>query len=748
MAGGGQLTYSGAFAFEMPAQLSAACPAFARALPGVATAFRHEAPLETEGARNQGHARERALLVGLLFIGAALLWLTRSGVRTNFGRSAASGATREPAKVPIKSARELQPGRGRRRPVVRLLFRALVGGIWTRSGVVLADALAQIRALLTRALALVRRWMLRIESGLPVLLAWVAEQARALWAAILRVTGGRIRLAGLLLIAVALPCQRVASAYWWDANATVVLVVFPVVAFLWLAMSGRFGFGGLERRDWPALFPLGLAFVAREGLAHHTIQSIQACFFYGTFRGRHNFVLAALNDFLQRGSNPFLLVTHVNGVAGALASVPLYLFARHRTGSRAIATVVAAFFAAQPVVAQNAVRDGPYSLLFLTWFSGLALLSCREPGAGSIVGGILLLGFAAVCRQEGPLVLFISALILDLRALWTRARAHMAATIIAGILLAGLLTAQYFVIILPALPHGDLLPSSHPIQLKEDVLVGLAQRGLGGPVLAVLVPLGALIALFFRRFRFGLGMLLGAIFWVFPFGDTYIGGEMGVYYYVPTLALQAILAGLAVGAATVFIVRVLRLPRWSATLPGGIAALAIVASSTSFLAESNAVADEFELVRKVLAPGGKVATDCSIVGITFAADIDLHSFTTILPGMDVTYCNLQDCRPVLAQKKCLYYVRSLTCWFSPEKRGVDMSAPKPQDFEKTLAPNCARLEQALDLSEVAETFVEPRKVWPLEHGYTRSPVPIAVYRVLGLRGSIPGPGPEWPGPLR
>src|SRR5207248_10088352 len=114
-----------------------------------------------------------------------------------------------------------------------------------------------------------------------------------------------------------------------------VVGAWPLISFLWLVVTGYFGFGSLSRRDWPVLLPLALALTAREGLALHSMGEIEPQFVLLSVRNRHSAVQWLFSLFVGNlGRDPFTFLMHANGVLGALATVPLYLFVRQRTNSR------------------------------------------------------------------------------------------------------------------------------------------------------------------------------------------------------------------------------------------------------------------------------------------------------------------------------------------------------------------------------------------------------------------------------
>src|SRR5262249_53908873 len=146
-------------------------------------------------------------------------------------------------------------------------------------------------------------------------------------------------------------------------------------------------------------------------LTLHSIEEIELHFYTGYVPDKNSVVHPLFQAFIGRvAQDPYAFMMHVNAWMGALATVPLFVFTRQRTGSTSAAFLVACFFALQPVVIRFAPTDGPYSLMFLGWFSGLMLLSTEDGGARELVAGATLLGIAASCRMEGGLYLLASVL--------------------------------------------------------------------------------------------------------------------------------------------------------------------------------------------------------------------------------------------------------------------------------------------------------------------------------------------------
>ena len=229
--------------------------------------------------------------------------------------------------------------------------------------------------------------------AVALLLSWRRRRRpRSRWG----VAAACVRAAGVLAIVALLPYEPMppgapGNRQWVEANLPVVASVLPVTVFVWLWLSGQFGWGSPRRSDWPALLVFLLALGLREGYARHGIQELEIYFYWDSFFHRHSVVHPLLQMFLQPlAADPYRLMMHVNGVLGSFATLPLYLFVRQRTNDVNAALLVALFFAVHPIIVQMAPTDGPYSLLLAAWFSGLALLSADEIGPRQLFGGVVL----------------------------------------------------------------------------------------------------------------------------------------------------------------------------------------------------------------------------------------------------------------------------------------------------------------------------------------------------------------------
>lgn len=549
-------------------------------------------------------------------------------------------------------------------------------------------------------------------------------------------TGTWIRWAGLAAIVALLPYEgSPLESGWLGANAAVLVGVFPLVVFLWLAATGVFGYGSPRRADWPSLLIFLLAFVIREGIARHANGENEMYFYYGGFRHRHSVVHPLLQMFLQPlARDPYAWMMHVNGTLGALATLPLYLFLRQRTKCGTTAALGAVFFAVHPIVVEMAPTDLPYSLMLLAWFSGLALLTADDVGARQIFGGAALLGIAATCRAEGVLYLVTALLLVDVRALVSALRSHRSATALGtGALLVLLAVHVYFCIPLHIEP-GSTLPNLDPFTFWDVLRAGLFSYAYNEPLFVALVVVGALAGLRDERLRVGLGACVATLVVVWPFS---VSTDPTLFLWrhrlVPVCALQAIAAG--VGAS--WLVRTLAFGsrwHWLGVVPVLGVALLMFLGHLREIHSPNALTDEFWMLRKQLAPGGEVRSGCTLMALGGQNDTDLTDFAEVLPGMSLVRCEQDDCVRAASRGGCLYYLRSLRCFFRERWTPlpcVERGRTAAGDVFSCMDPRCVRIEQELELSLVEERNVDVHAAFP-DPRFPRT-ADIGLYRVVDAK---------------
>lgn len=561
-----------------------------------------------------------------------------------------------------------------------------------------------------------------------------------------------LRASGLVGVVVLLPYQSTpaesGAAAWLAANAVVFVGVLPLVAFLWLVVSGFFGWGSLSRADWPAVVVFLLALGIREGIARHAIGDNELYFHLGVSYHRHSVVHPLLQMFLQRlARDPYAWMLHVNGALGALAVLPLFLFVRQRTGSVRTAGLVATFVAVHPVIVQMAPTDLPYSLLLCTWFAGLALLSAEVVGPRQLVAGAALLGIAATCRAEGSLYLLASLLLLDVRALVAAARAHPRAAFLGTGALLGLLAVHVVLCFSQHVESGETLPRMEAVGLGNALRAGLFSYDYNHPTVIALVMVGALAGLLDGRSRLGLAACMGAVVVIWPFaaetdpirflGMPYLATDvtrfLWIHRLVPACALQAMAAGVGASWLVSTLSRDTR-GSWPAVLPALGVALLVFFDGLSAIRAPNALTDEFWMLRRRLAPGGEVEPGCALLSVGRRRDTDIQELGQIVPGMRSVHCEHDDCIRIASEGGCFYYVRSVNCFFF--ESGTPLACrlygeTSTGSVAECLDARCARIERELVLAPLEERTVDVDAAFP--DPQMPQTATIGVYRVLGVR---------------
>ena len=544
------------------------------------------------------------------------------------------------------------------------------------------------------------------------------------------------RVLGLVMLIALLPYR---PAQGMEIDTWSILVgagTIPLMSFLWLAVTGAFGYGSANRADWWALLPFLLALAVREGYARHGVEGDVLHFNVRTVYDSHSIVYTFYLMFIHPlARDPFQIQMHTNGVLGAVAALPLYLFIRQRTGSRAAGTLVATFYAVHPILVQMAPTDSPYSLCFATWFMGLALSSTTEVGAKQLVGAAGLLGIAATCRPEGGLFLAASLVMLDLRPLLRAVRVHRGAAALGVAIVVGLLAAEIRFIFAGHIGGGQLPVDDTTV--AEVLKAGLWSTDFNDPLIVVLAIAGGVAGLVDRRLRVGLAALVGALIVVWPFGGTTYGGYIVLHRLSATCALQVISAGIGATWIASWLPATLR-ERPVALVPGAAAALYLLVAHRSEIHDQMGLSDEFWMLRNHLAPNGVVDTECKLVWVGRNMDTDIHNFEDVVPGMEGIRCQERDCLAEIAKGGCFYYMRGLNCFYSetPTKLDCLREGKTPTGgYLACIDPECVRVETALQLDLVEQRTVDVHTVWNYDHGAGEPHYPlaadVALYSVVG-----------------
>ena len=597
--------------------------------------------------------------------------------------------------------------------------------------------------------------------GLGLVLAYVLLRTRRRWnalgmklGALVVLTFARLRrlstisqiqLLGLIGIVALLPYQSPPSAPsciggWLSANALLLMAVLPLIAFLWLVVSGFFGYGSARREDWPALLLFLLALGIREAYARHGVEGDVLHFMGRNGFDSHSIVYTFFLMFIHPfAHDPFKMQMHTNGILGAVAALPLYLFVRQRTGSRTAAMLVVTFYAVHPILAQMAPTDSPYSLCFATWFMGLTLLSKAEVGARELVGGATLLGIAAICRPEGSLFLAASVLLIDGRALLRAVRLHLGAATLALGVLVGMLAAEVDSIFSMHMGSSHALPVD-AFTIAATLKAGLWSTDYNDLLIVILVIVGAVAGLVNTRLRLGFGAALGALIVVWPFCGTTYGGYIILHRLSATCALQVIAAGVGACWITSWLPTRLR-QHWTSALPGVLAALYLLVAHHHEIHDPIGLSDEFWMLRNHLAPGGVVKKDCRLVWVGRSMDTDIHNFQDVVPEMEGIRCQERDCLADIAKGGCFYYMRGLNCFYSeaPTKPECLQRGKTPTGgYLDCIDPECVRVETSLQLELIEQRTVDVHSVWNYEHGQPPDPhfpveADVGLYRVVKVK---------------
>ena len=519
------------------------------------------------------------------------------------------------------------------------------------------------------------------------------------------------RAAGLVTVALVTLRGAAARADALYVNLIVSFGVACLVGFLWLAVSGYFGYGSARRGDWVSLVPGCVALIVREMFTLHSVEGIEIQFATGIqFAqgpvGRHSVLYPLLQMFfVPMVRDPQSFTMHVNGVLGALATLSMYLFVRQRTASRSAGFFCALFLATHPVVARFSPTDGSYSLLLATWFSALAMLSAPDLDARAMLGGAGLLGIAATLRLEGLVLIVASVLMLDRRALANGVRRHRTAAVL-SLLLVGALGGTQMYFLLPASLGGPMIYLPDAAAPNEVVKLLLWPVVRNGPMFQALVVAGAVSGIVVGRW-FGLLAFIAMLVVVAPVVNS--AHASGLHRLVPTCALQSMMAG--IGAYGVVAWR--RSARW---LPAALslAAFYILVQQRSDLTRPYVFTEEYDLVRTHLAPGGVPARDCRLMTFKAADDEDVHDFGVVVPGMTVLDCRSLDCLAELSTGGCFYYLRSAACYFHDTGVPAACAAAGEIGGDRFVCLNgpSAAFEESVDLQPVEVRTIDIRNTFP------------------------------------
>jgi hypothetical protein len=524
----------------------------------------------------------------------------------------------------------------------------------------------------------------------------------------LPVAAAGIRAAGLIAVASVAWRAAATQAGAPENGLPLLFAMLCLAMFLWLLLSGFFGYGSARRSDWVAILPFSVALAVREIFTLHSIQEIEIHFARGPVV-KHSVVYPVLQLFfapLVRDLHSFTM--HMNGVLGALAALSMYLFVRQRLRSRAAGFLCALFLATHPLVARFSPTDGPYAMLLFTWFSGLALLSAPHLTPRAIFGGIALLGIAATTRGEGAVLLPASVLLLDVRVLADVLRRHSVVTALSFIVVVVLVAVQMYAILLLHLGNVPEIPD------RGSLMWPILHHG---PAFTSLVAIGVLSGIVTRQ-RFGLLAFLAMLIVAAPVARSVF--TVGLHRLVPACALQSMIAG--IGAYSLTAWPPPGIWRRLAVIPGVAVAFLVLSRHWSELTRPYVFTEQYDLVRRHLAPGGASAPGCTLMAFPPPRDVDLHDFGQVVPEMRVLDCTVTDCAGELRDGGCFYYVRSAAGYF----------------HEAGIPPGCARTgmmgpDDLPCLNEASASF---------ERSVELDPVEVRTVDISGTFGEAEGSYPQ------
>ncbi len=465
-----------------------------------------------------------------------------------------------------------------------------------------------------------------------------------------------IRGVGLLLIFFGSYRAALAEASSVEVGLAVFAGTFSLVAFLWLAITGCYGYGSVQRSDWVGLIPFVIALVLREMFTVHSLQEIDIQFAHGPV-GRHTVVYPLLQIFFGAFvADTQAFTMHMNGWLGAAAVLASYLFVRQRLRSRQAGFLCASFLAFSPLATRFSPTDGPYALLLASWLSGLALLSAPRLAGHGLLGGAALVGIAATSRMEGLVFLMASLLMLDLRTLLATVRRDPLVAALSVSIVTTLAAVQMYFLLPFHLRNGPLLLVG---QIVEEVLWPVTFHG---PIFAGLVAVAAMSGLFVRH-RFGTLTFLAMLLVIAPVTHS-SQSIVTLHRLIPAIALLALLAGIGAHIIVAWLPGAARW-QWAGTALGMLGALHPLLLHKEVLSKPYVFTEEYDLLRRHLVRNGVARSECTLLAFNFnvACDVDIHDFTPALPGMKVQDCRASDCLAAVAEGGCFFYMRSVAGYY-------------------------------------------------------------------------------------
>jgi hypothetical protein len=551
-------------------------------------------------------------------------------------------------------------------------------------------------------------------------------------------------------------------------------VFLALISFLWLVVSGWSGWAFFDRDDRIALIPFMVALVLREGFAVHSIAEAEITFASGPTTV-HSIVFPLLQlFFVPLVPDPQWFILHLNGLLGALATIPLYAFARLRTGDRVAGYMAALALAADPIVTRMAPTDGPSSLILLSWFTALAFLTQPEPTRRSIFAGSVLLAIAATSRLDGVFLVIASGLLMDWRLVRLAMQKHGGVVAVSAAVFTALVALQFHYVSPISLFHPSTMLHFYEADSGGSSLQQIVHNAKnlteifvrsdwisGERVFEVLLMAGALAGFYRKPYRLGTltAAAAVAVLWAhFSRWDWFTAWHR----LVEAAALQSLLAG--IGAA--WLASYPAVARRGVWVLAGSLALAVLSSiaNRGLFCRPSLLNQEYDIVRRNLASSPSIMSRCTLLSIDPNSDRDVHDFRGALPSMRVIQCRDTECIKAVSMGGCFYYLRSAASlrWTSASEPDCTSEGSFPQwrYRDECLVPEGAALEKALRLEAVDVrtvpsrdlVFRDPKRpllaiLWEGRGWFEpnrRPPLPVSnieigLFRVLGVKE---GPQPR------
>jgi len=546
---------------------------------------------------------------------------------------------------------------------------------------------------------------------------------------------GLFRLAGVAVVVF------LATSGAWMEELPARLMAVSVLTFAWLLATGTFGLATVRRDDWLLAPILALALIVRltlvrPGNSEITLYFPVAGFDGGWFADKHSMVYDAWKAaFVSLWGSSHAEFAVLNGVVGALAVVPLYLFVRHRFDDRLAAALAAVLFSVHPLIARYAPTDAHYSLILLFLFCGLAFLADGRDWQ-QVFAGLVCLGIAGGLRMEAGAYAAVSLLLVRWRVILSRLRSESSvrAAALAGSLLAIALTIGNFATKRSSwgpevTQHADW---GAPI---TALLGGPYQRWFVGPLfdsaqagdglLVMLFWVGVLASVVAYRFRVGLLAVVAAVVLstVVLHADVVTWPAVARRFNV-VWALQCVVGGVGIAWLLEFLPARRSQHAAAAALACGIAAI-IPAWHLAELRREYAFNTEYDLVRNYV-EARRDSAPCTLFYFN-DGDLGLNNPADVVLGVEARNCAEQDCMPHVREGKCRYLLKGIGCAL----RGT---APELRQGRalKDLCDEFLAAVRTRPLAERSVDFVEAYGA-PAPAGKFPPSGQIGIYEVLGAR---------------